>query len=186
MNQTIETILNRRSYRAYQSKQITSDELSAILDCGLNAPSAMNSQSWHFTVIQNKGVIDWMNTQIKELLPQPAKERMIARNDGKEDFSVFYNAPTVFIVSGLKDDNYSTINCGLATQNMCLAAESLGVGSCIIGFAAFLFNAPQSEQYIRELGISEEYKPLYAVCFGYKNMQAQRPDRVENKVNIIA
>lgn len=185
MNETIKTILNRRSCRAYKDEQISNEELSFILDCGLSAPSAMNSQDWHFTVIQNKDLIDEMNMQIKKILPQPAKERMLSRNNGNENYSMFYFAPTVIIISGFNDDNYSQINCSLATQNMCLAAESLDIGSCVIGFAAMLFHSPKREEYIKKLNIPDNYKPLYAVCFGYKDMEMMKPERISGKVNFI-
>lgn len=185
MNETIKTILNRRSCRVYKPEQITKDELAAIIDCGLNAPSAMNAQNWYFTVVQNKDLIDWLDEHTKDALPRESKERLIARNGGDENYRVFYNAPTVIIVSGVKDDRYSLINCSLATQNMCLAAESLGVGSCIIGMAAALFNTPKSDEYIKELGVPDGYKPEYIICFGYKDMEAMKPERVADKVNYI-
>lgn len=185
MNETIRTILNRRSYRAYKPEQITKEELSAILDCGLSAPSAMNSQNWYFTVIQNKDLIDWMNEQVKPELPQASRERMIARNGGNEGYSVFYNAPTVIWVSGSKDDKYSAMNCSFAAQNMCIAAESLNIGTCIIGMATLMFDTPKGGDYMKELGISDGYKPMYAICFGYKGMDAVRPETIQNKVSYI-
>lgn len=185
MNDTIRTIQNRRSYRAYKQEQITKEQLDIIIDSGLNAPSAMNTQNWHFTVIQNEDLINWMNAKIKTELTQEFKERLIERNGGNEDFSVFYKSPTVIIVSGIKDDRYSIMNCSFATQNMCLAAESQNIGSCIIGMAALMFNTPKCDEYIKELGIPKDYMPLFAVCFGYKGMEASKPERIKNKVNYI-
>lgn len=185
MNETINAIMSRRSTRGFKTEQLKKDEINTIIDCGLNAPSAMNAQNWHFTVIQNKDLIDWMNMQIKEVLPAPARERMMARYNGSDDFSLFYNAPTVVIVSGLVDDKYSSMNCSFASENMCLAAESLNIGSCIIGLAALLFNTPKADEYIKELGIPNGYKPLYAVSFGYKDIDMTRPERVNGKVNFI-
>lgn len=54
MNQVIQTILERRSWRSYEARQIQEEQLEQILQCGLWAPSAMNQQSWHFTVVQNQ------------------------------------------------------------------------------------------------------------------------------------
>lgn len=186
MNETIQTILSRRCYRSFKPEQLKQEELDMIMECGLNAPSALNSQGWHFTVIQKQDVIRWMNSEIIKELPQSAKDRMTARNGGNEDFSVFYNAPTVVFVSGVAEDHYSPMNCSFATENMCLAAESLNIGSCIIGLAAFLFSTPKGEEYIKELGIPDGYKPLYAVVFGYKGMEMTKPERASGKVNVIA
>lgn len=57
MNEIIKNILNRRSVRKYKKEQIKIEELQAILEAGKYAPSAMNQQSWHFTVVQNKEVL---------------------------------------------------------------------------------------------------------------------------------
>ncbi|MBF0442411.1 MAG: nitroreductase family protein [Oligoflexales bacterium] len=185
MNETIKTIYSRRSMRAFKPEQLKEEDVSTIIDCGLNAPSALNSQGWHFTVVQNKGLIEKMNTRIKEVLPTPARQRYLERHNGNENFSIFYAAPTIVVVSGLKDDAYTQINCALATENMCLAAESLGIGSCIIGMATLIFNSPDVDEYIKDLSIPQGYKPMYAVSFGYKNMQMTKPARIPNKVNYI-
>lgn len=50
-NEVIKAIRNRRSTRKYKDKQISEEELQTLLDAGIQAPSANNSQSWHFTVI---------------------------------------------------------------------------------------------------------------------------------------
>jgi len=68
MNETIQTILSRRSVRSYSSEQIKDEELDLILKAGLYAPSAHNQQSWHFTVIQDKEVINKLNKAAKPIL----------------------------------------------------------------------------------------------------------------------
>ncbi len=98
--------------------------------------------------------------------------------------SVFYNAPVIITVS-CPADGSGNINAALATENICLAAESLGLGSCIIGLAAFLFNTPGGERYFNELQIPEGYKPIHAVCVGYKNMENEAPERAPGKVAVI-
>jgi nitroreductase len=54
MNKVIETIMNRRSVRAYDSKPIPKEILQTIVDAGNAAPSGMNAQSWRFVVVQDK------------------------------------------------------------------------------------------------------------------------------------
>ena len=66
MNETINTIKNRRSIRKFKEEQITDSELQEILDCALHAPNAGNQQEWHFTVIQNKDVLERMERILKE------------------------------------------------------------------------------------------------------------------------
>jgi len=182
-NDTVRSIMERRSVRQFKPDQITAQQLECIVDCGLNAPSAMNTQSWHFTVIQNAGLIDWMNGKIKENMPAAAAQRYKGR--AGEDFSVFYGAPTVVLVSGDKNDSYTDANCAYATQNMCVAAQSLGVASIVIGMARFLFVTPEADAYAKEFGIPDGYRPLYAVCFGYADMQPEAPARLDDRINYI-
>ena len=184
-NETVQSIMERRSVRKYKPQQITDQELDSIINCGLAAPSAMNTQNWHFTVIQNADLITWMNGKIKENMPAEAVARYKGRQEGRDDFSVFYDAPTLVLVSSEAGDSYAGINSGYATQNMCLAAQSLGVASIIIGMARLLFTTPDADAYAKELGIPGGYEPLYAICFGYADMCPEPPARMEGRVNYI-
>ncbi|AIZ56791.1 nitroreductase [Candidatus Methanoplasma termitum] len=184
-NDTIRSIMERRSVRKYKPRQVTDKELKVIIDCGLNAPSAMNAQDWHFTVIQNAELIDWMNTKIKENLPKESVSRYKDRNGGREDFSMFYDAPTVVLISGDAKDIWTESNCGYAVQNMCLAAQSLGVSSIIIGMARLIFTTSKADEYAKELGVPDGYRPLYAVCFGYGDMRPEAPARIGGRVSYI-
>ena len=58
MNETIKFIKSRRSIRKYKEKQIEDSDVQTILDCAIHAPNAMNQQKWHFTVIQNKAMLN--------------------------------------------------------------------------------------------------------------------------------
>ena len=184
-NETVKSIMERRSVRKYQSRQISGEELDCIVKCALRAPSARNTQNWHFTVIQNADLISWMNEKIKGNMPPEAVALYKERQGGREDYSMFYGAPTVIMVSGEAGDSYTDANCGYATQNMCLAAQSLGVASIIIGMARFIFATAEADAYAAELGIPKGYRPLYAVCFGYADMAPEPPELKEGKVNYI-
>ena len=63
-NDTLKTIKSRRSTRNFKNEQIKDDELQAILEAGMYAPSA-NQQAWHFTVIQNKDMLARLNREAK-------------------------------------------------------------------------------------------------------------------------
>ena len=66
MSETIRVIKSRRSIRKFKSEQIRDSELQEILECALFAPNARNQQKWHFTVIQNKNVLNRMINILKE------------------------------------------------------------------------------------------------------------------------
>lgn len=183
MNDTIKTIMERRSTRAFQQQQIGADQLHVIMESATHAPSAMNMQGWHFAVIQNKQLIDWMNQQITLCMPQSIKQHMIDRSG--QHFNVFYHAPTVVLVSGVRDDEWTPTNCAMATQNICLSAQSLGVASCVIGLAKLLFSDQKSASYCKELQIPDEYQPLYAVALGLAELTMPKPDRKQDVIHYI-
>lgn len=185
MNEVIQNILNRRSVRVYSEDQIKQEDLELILQAGLFSPSGCNSQPWHFTVVQNKEILNTLNIETK-------KELLNSGNDYFKDFAtnekydIFYNAPTVIVVSGEKTALVPKIDCAAATENMILAAESLGIGSCWIGLVTFLFRGEQAQEYIKRLEIPENYEPYYAITLGYKKYPNPQPQpRRENTVNYI-
>ena len=67
MRSTLNVIRERRSIRKFKPEQIKEEELQAIIEAGLYAPSAINKQSWNFTVIQNKEVLDELNVATKNV-----------------------------------------------------------------------------------------------------------------------
>ncbi len=70
MNQIMEVIKNRRSVRQYSSDQIKDEELETILESAIYAPTGHFDQPWHFTVIQNKDLINEINDGAKESMKE--------------------------------------------------------------------------------------------------------------------
>jgi len=162
-NQVLQAIRNRRSTRKYKEEQISEEELQAILEAGIQAPSAVNEQPWHFTVVQNKEMINHMSKKAKEEMIQSDNEGAVTF--GKSDVNIFYHAPTVIIVSGKKDVPSSLVDCSAAIENMLIAAESIGLGTVWVGFVRFFFKLHNE---VKKLKLPEGYEPFYAVVVGYK------------------
>lgn len=184
MNETIKTILNRRSTRAYKQEQIKEEELQTILECGKYAPSAINEQPWHFTVVQNKELLNKINEACKQAFINSGNERF-AERAREESFSVFYNSPTLIIISGQEKTIAPQIDCALALQNMFLGAEAISIGSCWIHAIAGIINGPDGHSLRSELEIPEGYLAYCTGAFGYKAIDSQAPERKENIVNIL-
>lgn len=185
MNEVLKVIRERRSTRMFKSEQIKDEEIKEILDAGIYAPSATNKQPWHFTVVQNKEIIDALSNSFKELAKKSDNE-YIKRFGENKNFHVFYNAPTVILISGDESNQMSAVDCAAATENMLLAAESLGIGSCWVGFVAYLLNNEEGKEYLKKLGIPEGYKQIHSVALGYKKVNiTNAPARRENTVNYI-
>lgn len=185
MNEVIQNILDRRSIRVYSEEQIRQEDLDLILQSGLSSPSACNEQTWHFTVVQNRQIIDMLSVESKKEFMDSENEhfRQMANN---EQYNIFYKAPTIIVVSGERTGHTPLVDCSAAVENMLLAAESLGIGSCWIGLVTFLFKSNRAQEFAKILEIPEGYDPYYAITLGYKkypNPKAQ--PRRENTVNYI-
>ena len=182
MNKVIENIKNRRSVRKYLPEQIKDEELKIILESAIYAPTGGNDQPWHFTVIQKKELIDEMNDECKKVMAELPVD-WISKMGKAENLHIFYNAPTVVVVSG-KDDATSPLpDCCAAIQNMLLAAESMDIGSCWIGLSRFFFDSPEN---VGKLKIPEGYKPYYSVSLGYKTSEVNlAPERNKDVINYI-
>ncbi len=169
-NTVLEVIKSRRSIRKYLPEQVKDAELKAILEAGAYAPSAHNDQSWHFTVVRNKDLLDQISARAKEIMAGQGTDWVRAMGTNKL-FHVFYHAPAVIVVSMRSDALSPLVDCCAAIENMLLAAESMDIGTCWIGLARYYF-ALKDE--LAPLEIPPGYEPCYAVALGYKG---QRPSR---------
>ena len=165
-----ECIAGRRSIRSYKDQAVPKDIVNKILSAGSWAPSGMNTQPWRFTIIENREIINSLSRRTKELV----KQRMPLPENLQEAFKsdrdvVFYGAPLLIFISVQKKEEWRTVNlldCGLAAQNMFLAAYQAGLGSCFIGFASFLNQDPK---VLAEIGIPEDHELVAPLIFGYPN-----------------
>jgi nitroreductase len=185
MNETMKNILDRRSIRHFNDKMISAKDLDAILDAGRYAPSAMNQQSWHFTVVQSPEMLQRINEITKEAFAQsgnPVYEQL-AKSEG---ISAFYHAPLFIIVSCDRSALAPVHDGSLALGNMFLAAKSLGIGSCWIHAMNYVLESEQGNKLRRELLIPEGFMPVGAGAFGYsaeKNPEA--PARKSDTVTYL-
>ena len=184
-NETLKIIKQRRSIRNFKAEQITEDELQAVLEAGLYAPNA-GDQAWHFTVVQNKELLDRLNLTAKEAAKQMDMEHL-AELGKDERFNCLYGALTLIIVSGNEQAPIPLdADCAAATENLLLAAESIGLGSCWIFFVLLAFYSRKGSALRKELKIPEGYKPYYSAVFGYKKAaEVVVPDRKSNLITYI-
>lgn len=176
MNETLRTIKSRRSVRRYQDKPVHDALINEVLEAGLHAPSAMNQQTWDFTVLRSRERIAALNENSRRVL--------IEKNWGENAPSdIFFGAPVVIIISLEKDSLIPMADCSAAIQNMLLAAESLGLGTCWIGSAIPYF---ESGDHAGAYGIPATHKPYFAVTLGYPDGTAPKmPPRRSGTVRYL-
>jgi nitroreductase len=168
MNETLKTILSRRSIRNYKPEQIPVDTLKQIIEAGLHAPSAMGRQPCHIVVVRGFDKIAEVDREVKaataRMPDNPYKEFV-----GGTNYTINYHAPTFAIVSGNTDisPRNAPFDCALLIGTMFLAAHSLGVGSCWINQLNVLNEEPGFREYMTRLGIPRENQIFGCACFGY-------------------
>ena len=119
-NAAIENIMSRRSIRNYKQEAVPREVLDQIMECGVNAPNAINRQSWEVRIVENPE----LQAQIKAAMAATGNERA----EG-----CFYNAPVWVFIAQDSAFPFSAYDCGLMAENMMLAANALGVGSVCLG-----------------------------------------------------
>ena len=158
-NAVIETILARRSIRKYTAQPVEREKLELIVKCGINAPSGLNKQPWEVRVVDDAAYIDGLTALYTKANPKAAEDPNFK--------NMFRNAPAVIFIASPVDGS-GQLDCGLLGENMVLAAQSLGLGSCCLGGPTrFMTDAAEAAPYLEKLGFSEGYKLLYAIGVGY-------------------
>lgn len=109
-NPVTDLLLSAWSPRNFTAVPVTDEQIDMILKCGIKAPSARNAQPWHFTVVKNDALM-------KEIIPNIVSGNVIIVVSGKEG----------------QQGNWTSFDCGLATQSMFIAATSMGLGGRIYG-----------------------------------------------------
>jgi nitroreductase len=173
-NEVIEAIMNRRAIRVYKPERVEPEVLEKIIECGVNAPSALNKQSWEIRVVNNLDLLDEI------------KDALVASNpdcDPAEVRDCFRQARTVLFIANDTTFPISAIDCGIFVQNIMLSAYSLGVGSVCLGRPIpFLENCPE---VMSRLDFSEGYKPVICVGLGYPDETPTPKPRDFSKVRYI-
>jgi nitroreductase len=152
MNSVIEAINKRRSIRAYEPKPIPRDVINTIIEAGNQAPSVGREekgkkgflfQPWRFVVVEDPAFKQklvqttlpiWKKfiESIKEAHPELYENIMRLYDARPEPHDmVYHSAPVILFVIGPISN---AVSCALACENIMIAATSLGLGSCYVGF----------------------------------------------------
>ena len=177
-NEVIKNIMARRSVRKYLDKPVEHAKLEAIALAGINAPSAMNWQNWEVRIIEDQKLIADVSEVYKQENPG-----MVERDPNFKN--MFRNAPNLICVCAPSDGNFN-LDAGLLGENMMLAAQSLGLGTCIqTGPVRFLLTCEKAKFFLDRLGIPEGYKLLYVIAVGYPDEKPEAKPRDASKVKYI-
>ena len=157
--ETYHAILTRRSIRKFTDTPIEANILQRLLKAGMYAPSARNTQSWHFILITEREILD----KIPDAHPYA---------------NMCLEANAVIVVCGDLDiepsPEYNAINCSAATENILLAAHELGIGTVWLG----VYPKPDRvEGATKLLGLPSKIVPISMIALGYPDEVKETPDR---------
>ena len=155
MSEVLKAIERRGSTRSYTAEKLTPAELDALITAGLQAPTATNRQELHFTVLPGDAPILF---DIQEAMGGRARPTM----------NFWYDAPTVIVISGERDFRWTAVDAGIAVENIALAAESLGLGSVILGCLKAAMDGDATGNFAKTLHFPEGYTFQIAVAVGHK------------------
>lgn len=197
MNPVIEAIKGRRSVRSYTPQPVPRELVEAVIDAANWAPSACNMQQWRFVVVQDeafrqrlleasqpgyrKAMASWLRNGdpwFRQSISgigarchgwsEASYEQTVGRMAELPD-GVYFVAPVIIFVIGT-----AAADCYLACQNLMLAAYSLGLGSCYVGFGA---SVSEDEGIVAALEIKQGERIYGPIVVGYPTGDTEPPEK---------
>lgn len=172
----LEIISARQSDRKYKEIPVEQEKIERITEAGWISPSACNGQPWKFIVVNDPVIIKKLATA--------ASAKLLKMN------MFVAQAPVLIVIvregtnitsnvgGAVKAKDYSHIDIGIATGNICLQAEAEGLGSCIIGWF--------DEGAIRKiLSIPRKKRVELIITIGYSDSE-QRMKRRKPKEEVVS
>ena len=152
MNEVLKCIATRRSIKGYSDRMPSKEDIDLVIKAGLEAASGLNKQAPIIVAVTNKEVRDRL-------------EEVNGRLYNKS--GTFYGAPVVLVVLAKKEAHTYVYDGSCTLANMMLAAHSLGLGACWIHRAKPTFEMPEWQEWLKEIGITEEVEGIGHLVLGY-------------------
>jgi nitroreductase len=166
MNDTLNTIFARKSVRSFKSDAVPDEKLRMLVRAGMAAPTAVDKRPWEFIVVTDRAVLK----QLADALPyakmaEKAAAAIIVAGDVKKQWG------------GLESD-YWIMDCSAATQNILLAAESMGLGAVWTA----VYPEDSRVRSVRQiLGIPSHVVPLNVIPVGIQAGMEKPKDKYDPK-----
>lgn len=178
MNPVLRTIMSRRSVRKYLDKPVEHEKLQVLATCAINAPSGMNRQPWVIRIVEDQKLISDVTSIYRK-----ANAQQVERDP---DFkNMFRNAPNLICVC-TPTDGSGELDAGLLGENVMLAAQSMGLGTCCLGGPVrFLKSNAEAKFFMDRLNIPADYQLNYIIAVGYPDEQPEAKPRDDSKVEYI-
>jgi nitroreductase len=179
----MDAIYGRHVSRSYASRHVSEQVVRFLLDCAIQAPSVLNAQPWAFVVLQNANLLRAISEDSKHYLSKRDDRKQMSEQalESFQDpsFDVFYGAKTLILICAKENERDAEAACAMAAQNLLLAAYSLGLGACPIGFVRDIL---QTDSYKGQLSIPKNYRPMLPIILGYPSGKPAKTTRQSAKI----
>ena len=162
MNDTLKSIFNRTSVRRFTPGEIGDETLSLLARCGMAAPSASNKQPWFIIAVTDRHLLRALGEQLPyaKMTVESAAAMVVC---GNLDIDPVGN-----------EKGYWVQDCSAVSQNIMLAAVSLGLGS--VWTAAFP-NKDRIDIVRKILNLPDNLIPLNVIPLGYPGVIPKPKDK---------
>jgi nitroreductase len=179
-NETMRSILDRRSIRVYKDAQITEQQRDTIIEAALQSPSARNAQPCQVRIVQNRELMKEFNADLVELDLKKNRPGPFG-----PDYSFYFSAPTFIFIFGDASNDWSPVDSGIMAENIALSAHSLGLGSVIIGMANPVFKTEARDKWRKLLQVPDGYELVVSVAVGVKDANPDPKPRDASRFVIL-
>ena len=178
LNPVVGAIMARRSVRKYLDRPVEHEKLMTLARCAINAPSGMNAQPWLVRVVEGQKLINDVTEVYKKANAEQVKRDADFKN-------MFRNAPNLICVCTPAKGG-GQLDAGLLGENVMLAAQALGLGTCCLGGPVrFLKSNADAHFFLERLDIPADYELNYIIAVGYPDEQPEARQRDASKVKFI-
>ena len=209
----LDLLRKRRSIRSYTDEQVTEEEIMRLIEAAVQAPSGLNAQSWHFTIIQDPERLGKIRrrtlaiySMLLKMLDSRVSRLMLRMQLGAEALEVLaearpllegildapqsggdrllWGAPTLVIVHSPDEDPTGPESAHYAVGNFMLMATTMGLGTCVIGFVSAI---AERDGRMREfIGLPEDHTLAAVLVVGHPSEEYLRSvDKRAAAINFI-
>lgn len=155
--EALEVLKNRRAIRKYKSEQITDEELNAVVEAGMFAPTGAGTQGVQIVVVQSPEYVARVDA-------------LNAKVIGK-DIHPYYGAPTIILVFETEECFTHELDGAAVCTNMLNAAYAAGLGSCWIHRCKPMFELEEGKELLKEWGLPETLTGVASMALGYADCE---------------
>ena len=168
MNETLQTLLSRRSTKAYLDTPVPEELLDKVLEAGLYAPTGRNNQDVICVAVTDKATRDQLS-------------KMNAAVMGVES-DPFYGAPCVIVVLAESTGTTWVEDGSLVLGNMMNAAHALNLGNCWIHRARQMFDSEEGKALLKAWGLPETMRGVGNCILGYAAAEPAAKPRKDGRI----